>query len=300
VIGQDGDIYFYDERGTQRFVTSFPAKVDSIGISDDFHKGYVYGGREILIVDFINNQKKYIFFDVAFLGKPLINYDKQIIFVISKEKKLLIYDFEGHLVKSVPIERDYQRGLACESHGIILFDDQELTGFSNEGKILFRCPLKDRISDIHYTGHTVVCSTKNHALYNFNLSNLQAKEKELNNKNGNLRIVSKNPFFVLVSKKRLFYLDKDLSPISKHSIESPDSHFFISGNDFYEIIRGLDRFHCYDEKKNMVWRFTSDEKIEESALMRSGLTFITENSIQYVAIKNNEGSQKHFSEFLEF
>jgi len=300
VIGQDGHIYFYDEQGTQRFVTSFSAKVDTIGISDAFHKGYVYGGREILILDFRNNQKKYIFFEVPFLGKPLINYDHQKIFVISKEKKLLIYDFEGHLVEAVPIKRGYQKGLACESYGIILFDDQELTGFSNEGRILFRYPLKDKISDIYYTGYTVICSTKNHSLYNLNLSNLQGKEKELKDKNGNIRIISTNPLFILVGKERLHHFDKDLSPISIHQIGSPNSHFFIYRNDFYEIIREPDRFHCYDEKKKMVWRFTSDEKIEESALMRSGLAFITQNSIQYVAIKNKEGSQKHFSEFLEF
>jgi hypothetical protein len=300
LIGKDGDIHFYDEQGTQRFTTPFSARVDIIGISDSFHQGYVYGGREILIVDFRNNRTKYILFENSFLGKPLINYYHQNIFLLSKEKELLIYDFEGHLNKAISLNRDYQRGLACESYGIILFKDQKLTGFSHEGKILFKCPLKDRISDIYYTGHTLIWSTKNHRLFTFDLSNLKGKKGELKDKNGDMRIVSTNPLLIVAGKKKLHHLDKDLSTISIHQIESPNSHFFIEGNNFYEIIRELEGFYCYDEKRKMVWRFTSEDRIGESDLMGSGLAFITEDSLQYIAVKNKEGSKKHFSQFLEF
>ena len=300
LIGQDGQIRFYDEHGTQCFVTPFSAMADIIGISDSFHHGYVYGGREVLIVDFRNNKTKHILFEKSFLGKPLINYYHQKIFVMSKEKELLIYNFQGHLNKAVPLKRDYQRGLACESHGIILFDDQELTGFSEEGKTLFNCPLKDKISDIYCTDHTLICATQNHSLFTLDLSSFKGKARELKDKNGNIQLVSTNPLFIVAGKKTLHHLDRDFSTISVHQIESPNSYFFKEGRHFYEIMRRAEGFYCYDEKKKMVWRHNTEERIRESALMGNGLVFISEDSVQYIEVKNNKGSKKHYSQYLEF
>ena len=49
----------------------------------------------------------------------------------------------------------------------------------------------------------------------------------------------------------------------------------------------------------MVWRYTSEEKIKESAFMRDGLVFLTEDLVQYIEIKQKAESQKHYSEYLE-
>ena len=84
-----------------------------------------------------------------------------------------------------------------------------------------------------------------------------------------------------------------------HKIESPNSFFFMEGDNFYEVIRKRERFYCYDENRKMVWRHTCEETIRESALMRGGLVFLTQDSIQYFEVKHRVESQKHFSQYLE-
>ena len=301
LIGRDGCIHFYDEEGACHFETTFPAMVDTIGMSDSFHAGHVYGERELIIVDFRNHNKKYILFEKSFCGRPVINYPLQKIFLISKEKKLLIHDFEGRLLTAASLKGDYQKGIACESHGIVLFDEQSLTGFSGEGKTLFTVPFDDKISDVCYNGHTLISVTRDHSLFALDLSNQKVKKRSLKKgKTADIKIISANPLFILVGEKRLYYVDKDLSTITMYHIQSPDSLFFIEENDFYEIVRGRKQFLCYDKNGNMVWRYHSRENIRESALMRNGLVFITPESLHYTAVRSKGVSQEHFSKFLEF
>lgn len=299
LIGLDGYVHFYDEGGTHRFDIAFPGFADVIGISDSFDHGYIYGGREILIIDFSDLTTHYILFEKPLLGKPLVNYYYKNICAVSKEKELLIYDFKGHPNKIATPKRDYQGGITCEEHGFIVYDNQELSGFSDTGKTIFKYPLYDRISDIYYTDHTLLGSTENLSLFAFDLSDHKGKKRELRDKRGHIQIVSSDPLFIIDGNKNLYHLDRKLATISTHQIGSLSSLFFIEGRKIYEIMRDQNGFYCYDENREMVWRYSSPERIRESALMRNGLVFHTEESIQYVEIINKESSQKHYSQFLE-
>jgi len=299
VIGKDGCINFYDERGDYKYHTFFTSIVKLIGISDSSQFGYIFGGNEIMVVDFQNDRKKYIMFEKSLAGKPMINYHHQKIFMLSKEKELLIYDFEGHLIKTVPLKKDYQSGISCEAYGIVLYNDQEIKGFSGEGKSFINYSLKDEISNIFYHDHILIYSSKDRSIFTFDLSTLKGKKKLLEDKEGDLKIVSANPFLITTGKGRLHHLDSNLSTISMHEIESPDSLFFMEGDRYYEILKKHDRFYCYDDKKEMIWRYISEERIQESALMGGGLVFVTQDSVQYLEIKQRVESQKHFSQYLE-
>ena len=300
LIGQDRAIHFYDEQGTDHFSTTFPAMVDTIGMSDSFDAGHVYGEGELVIFDFRKDRKQHILFDSPFLGKPVINYALQRIFLIANEKELLIHDFEGRLLSAAPLKEDYEEGIACASHGVVLLGSQSVTGFSGEGKTIFTFPLSDRVSDVCYTEHTLICITKERSLLALDLSSQRAKKRAFKGKTGDIRIVSADPLFIVSEEERLYHLDKAISPISQYPIQSPDSLFFMDGAVFYEILRGRNQFLCYNRDGNMVWRHYSREGIRESALMRNGLVFITRESLQYTGIRSKAPSQEHFSKFLEF
>lgn len=300
LMGRDGGIHFYDEQGGHRFETTFPAMIDTIGMSESFDAGHVYGGRELVILDFRENRKKYILFEGSFLGRPVINYELQRIFLITNENELLIHDFEGRLLHAAPLKGDFEQGIACESHGIVLLGAKSITGLSGEGKALFTCPLSDRISAVCYTEHTLICITKDRSLFALDLSSQRAKKMTLKGKTGDIRIISANPLFILAGEKRLYHLDKGLSPISQYHIQSPDSFFFMDQADFYEIMRGRKQFLCYDKNGSMVWRYHCREDIRESELMRNGLVFITLESLHYTDLRSKGVSQEHFSKFLEF
>jgi len=299
LIGRDGYISFYDERGVCKYHTSFTSMVKVIGISDNFQYGYIYGGNEMMIVDFQNKEKKYFLFEKLFLGKPLINYHYQKIFTVSREKELLIYDFKGRLINTIPLKKDYKKGISCEAYGTILFNDQEIKGFSGEGKAIFNYPLKGEILNIFYSDPVLIYSVKDRSIFTIDLSNLKEKKKALDDRKEDLMIVSVNPLFVITGNETLHHLDLNLSTISTHKIESPDSLFFIDDDHIYEITRRHDRFYCYDDKREMIWRHISKERIKESALMSGGLVFITRDSVQYLEIKHKSESQKHFSQYFE-
>lgn len=298
--GLDGRIHFYDEKGEYHYATAFPAMLEAIAMSDSFHYGSVCGENELIIVDFQKDEKNYMLFDKPFLGKPVINYHQKNIFLITKEKELHIYDFKGRLLRAVSFEPDYQKGISCESHGIILLEDKSLTGISEQGKVRFKCPLGDRILSTVCTGDAVVCVTKGRSLFSFDLSNQRGKKRTFQKTSGDIRIVSANPLLIVVGKEKLYHLDEALSLMATHEIKSPDSHFFLEGNDFYEIVKRQNRFYCYDENGSMAWRFDTREGIRESAITGHGLVVLTLESIQYTAIKGKVASGGHFSEFLEF
>jgi hypothetical protein len=299
IIGLDGYVHFYDEGGTRRFDVAFPGFADIIGISDSAEYGYVYGGREILIIDFADKTSHFILFEKSLLGKPLVNYHYKKICGVSKEKELLIYDFKGHLTGKVPVKRDYHGGIACDEHGFVVYNNQELSGISDTGKAIFTYPLYDKISAIFYTDNTLLGSIENLSVFAFDLSSHKGKKRQLRDKKGHIQIVSPNPLFIIDGNKMLYHLDRKLATISTHQIDSSSSLFYIEGSKFYEITRDQFGFYCYDETREMVWRHSSEERIRESALMRNGLVFHTRESVQYIEIKHKESSQKHYSQFLE-
>ena len=104
----------------------------------------------------------------------------------------------------------------------------------------------------------------------------------------------------MAGEERLHHLDETLSRISTHHIKSSDSHFFIEGNDFYEILKGKKRYHCYANSGSMVWRFNAPDNIRESAITAHGLVLLTEETLYYTTIKGKGALQGHFSEYLEF
>jgi hypothetical protein len=299
LIGRDGYVSFYDERGVYKYNTSFTTMVEVIGISDNSQYGYIHGGNEMMIVDFQNKEKRYILFEKSFLGKPLINYHHQKIFAVSKEKELLIYDFKSHLINTIPLKKDYKKGISCEAYGAILFNDKEIKGFTGEGKAILNYPLEGKILNIFYSDPVLIYSTKDRFIFKIDLSNLKGKKKAIEGGKEDLMIVSVNPLFIITGNETLHHLDSNLSTISTHRIESPDSLFYIDDGHFYEITRRHDRFYCYNDKREMIWRYISKERIKECALMRSGMVFVTQDSVQYLEIKHKSEYRKHYSQYLE-
>lgn len=300
LIGGDGSINFYNERGEYRFHTSFTAMVSDIGISPDSGCGYIFGGNEIMILDFEGDKKKYIIFENPVSGKPVVNYHQKKIFVLSGEKELFIYDFEGRTVKTVPLENRYKKGISCGEKGVVLYNDHEIKGISGEGKAVFKFPVKSGIRNILYSDPMLVYSSPDNSLSVISLSKLKGKKKMIKDSKRNLRLVSADPLFIISGRERLHHLDSNLGVISVHKIESDDSIFFIEDGRFHEIVQKHGSFYCYNDKNRMVWRYVSDEKITGAALMREGLVFIAGDSVRYIKMKQDEGERKHISRYLEF
>jgi len=78
---------------------------------------------------------------------------------------LSVGEESGPLEQTVkPLYKKYfEGGIACDSHGILLWGPQSMTGFSGEGKNLFSFPLSDKISAVCYNEHTLICVTKGRA-----------------------------------------------------------------------------------------------------------------------------------------
>ncbi|MGD9157441.1 MAG: hypothetical protein PVG39_03460, partial [Desulfobacteraceae bacterium] len=299
LTGLDGCIYFYDEQGRTKYQTSFTSTVKDMRISDSSRYGYIFGGNEISLVDFQDDKKKFILFEKKILGNPIVNYHQKKIFTISREKELLIYNYEGRLINTVPLNKEYKKGISCETHGIVLFSEREITGFSGEGKSFFNYPLESKIVDIFYNEPLLICSDSKHSVIKMDLSILKVKRKSLKVKEGGVGIFSVDPLFIVTGDKSLYHLDSDLSIISACDIESPDSHFFLDEDRLYEIIKKYNGFYCCNDKREMIWRYSSEERILESALMHNGLVFCTEDSVRYLEIRKKEESKGQLSQYLE-
>ena len=298
IVGTDGSIYFYDKSCKLKYQTSFTSMVKYIGISNNSQYGYIYGGNEIIIMNLLNDKKKYILFEKKVLGNPVINYHHHMIFSISREKECLIYDFAGHLINTVPLKIEYQKGISCENHGIVLFNEQDIAGYSEAGKAFFNFPIESEITSAFYSEPLLICSTRENVI-RMDLSTLKGKKKSFEFKDRGFGIVSKDPLFIVTGEKNLCNLDSNLTIISTYDIQSPDSHFFMEDGRFYEIIKNYSGFFCYNDEREMVWRYSSEDRILESALMSNGLVFSTENSVKYFEIRKKEESNKDFTQYLE-
>lgn len=299
LVGLDGCIYFCDEQGKILYHTPFTSIVKHIGISNNSGYGYVYGGNEILIADIQNDKKKLILFKKKLPGIPVVNFHRKKIFTITGERELLIYGFEGPLLDTIPLKKEYQGGISCENHGIVLYNREEIKGFSGSGKALFDIPLASEVTGISYGDHFLLCSLRDNSVFRMDLSCLKGKIKTLKVKEGNSGILSADPFLFVAGDKSLHHLDSDLSVIRTYAIESPDSLFFREHDRCYEILKSYNGFYCYNDKREMIWRYSSEDRIVESALMRYGLVFTTENSVRYLGLRNRGESGKDFSQYLE-
>ncbi len=297
--GKDGSIHFCDEHGTARLNTSFTSAVKEIGISRSFLYGYIYGDKEIKIIDFMNSKIKYILFSKSPAGNPIVNYHHKKIFTLSKEKELLAYDFDGTLLDTALLTNEYGNGISCEEHGFILFNKNEIAGYSETGKASFIYPVTNEIKNIFYAAPFLICLLKDHRVIRINLSTRKVKTKPLKVLQGDSEIVSIDPLFIVTGNKKLHHLAEDLSIIKTYDIESLNSHFYIDEESFYEIIKRYNGFYCYNEKKDMVWRHPSNERIIDSALTKRGLVFSTEDSVQFLELKKNESIRGELSNYLE-
>ena len=288
LTGVDGCIYFYDESGKIRYQTSFTSTLKDLGISDNALYGYIYGGNEITIVDFESDKKKYILFEKSVKGGPIINYHHRKIFTLSREKELLIYDFDGHLIKTVFLNKEYQNGISSEPHGIILLNEQEVTGYSASGKVFLNFPVEMGIADICYLDSLLIASAEDNAILRMDLSTLKGKKTSIKVKEGNSEIVSADPLLIVTGDKILYHVDSSLSIISACRIDSPDSHFYMEDGMLYEIVKNYNGFYCYNDKREMIWRYAQEDRIIESALMRNGLVFSTGNSVLYLRLERKK------------
>ena len=73
--------------------------------------------------------------------------------------------------------KEYHKGISCEAQGIILVNDEEIKGFSAEGKDIFNYPVEGKVLDLFFNDPVLICSTiKNHVLV-IDLSDLKLKKR---------------------------------------------------------------------------------------------------------------------------
>jgi hypothetical protein len=299
IVGLDGQIYFIDENGQACFKIRAPFQAEVIGMDAGMQSGYIYGDQQILLMDLTSQSTSYILFNESLYAPPLVNYYSQQIVLLSKEAHIAWYAFSGELLNSVPLKQPYQRGLSCEAFGVVLYNDHELTGFSENGDPVFKLSLPAPIVKIDWVDGHVVGALKDNQIFSLNLLDGQAHKGKFLKRSRPFTIASTQPFLLIEDDDRLHCLDVDLSTISRHSIYSKDSRFMVENKNFIEITKRKDGLYCMDDQQRMIWRVSSPDPINEFALTRNGLIMVTEDRLRYVAFKN-AGQQRQRSDFLEF
>ncbi len=298
-VGKANSVHFLDDRGKSETDVSFPAYVESIGLSDSRRSGYIYGDRQIKTVDFASGKVWYTVLRSAFHGRPLISFFHERLFLISKEQEIQVYDFEGKLDHCFEIPAGYRRGLSCGQNGIVLHSDQDIISFSEEGQTHFRSRIEGGILGMHHSGSNLFCITNDACLLSIDLSRRKGRRKRLAEKGTTLHIVGFDPLRVVGSDHILYLLDDTLNIAAKHGIRSTDSLFCLDEGRLCEIARSRKGLTCYDGNGDMIWRYRSQNPVKEAVLMRNGVAFIDEDAIHHVALKQATDSQSDYSQFLE-
>ena len=300
IIGLDAQVYFIDESGRFSSKIRAPFRTEVIGMDAAMENGFIYGEQQILLMDFKLQSTGFILLKASLLSTPVVNFRAHQAFIVTAEKKLVRYSFSGEQLDSVPVKNEYRQGLSCDASGMVLFNDHELAGFSNEGRVVFKIGLPAPILTIDHVDEYLIGATRDNQLFSLNLSNGKPEKGKFLKRARPFTVVSTRPLLIVEDDNRLHYLDAGLEPVSKHSIQSKDSHFMIEDGQLFEIGKHGDGLFCMDDRQQMNWRVRSADPITDFALTRNGLIVLTEENLQYVALKATSGEPTQRSDYLEF
>lgn len=300
IIGLDAQVYFIDESGRFSSKIRAPFRTEIIGMDAAMEHGFIYGEQQILLMDFNAHTTAFILLKASLLSTPVVNFRVHQVIVLSAEKKLCRYSFSGERLDSVPIKNEYRRGLSCDAFGMVLFNDHELAGLSNEGRIVFKISLPAPILKIDHVDEHLIGATGDNQLFAVNLSNGRPEKGKFLKRARPFSVVSIRPLMIIEKDNRLHCLDVNLEPISKHAIQSRDSRFMIEDGQLFEIGKHRDGLFCMDDRQQMIWRVGSADPINDFALTRNGLIMLTEDTLSYVAIKGTGAQPTQRSDYLEF
>jgi hypothetical protein len=262
--------------------------------------GFIYGEQQILVMDFNMQSTGFILLQASLLLAPVVNFRAQQVVILNSDKKLIRYSFSGEQLDSVSVQTEYRWGLSCDAFGMVLFNENQLAGLSNEGRIVFKISLPAPIAKIDFVDAHLIGATEDNQLFSVNLSNGKPEKAKFLKRARPFTIVSTRPFLIIENGNCMQYLDVNLEPISKHSIRSKDSQFLIEDGRVFEIGKQGDGLFCMDERQQMIWRVGSRDPITDFAPTRNGLIMLTEESLQYVALKATGDQPTQRSDYLEF
>ncbi len=299
LLGMDGNVYFYSDKKDLYLKVALPAIVDKIGISDQLDFGYVYGESRMVLADLIKKKSSYLIFNHITAKAPIVNYDLQWIVFCTPNRYLHIYDFAGNLLQKRELSAVYQKAISCEKYGLILFNDHLCTYVDATGKFRFKITLPAPVRTMVFDGHRLLCPAGPDTLIVVDFIKQHAKKQKFPNKNAELKIVSIHPLMLVHGDHELYILDENLSIRATYVVQSPNAIFFIYDDQWFEIQIKARRCFGYNEKKEMVWRYISDQAIYGAALTQNGLVIMGEDQLQYLALKQETVVQEHYSDFLE-
>jgi hypothetical protein len=299
IIGLDAQIYFIDESGQFSSKIRAPFRAEAMGMDTAMEYGYIYGEQQILLLDFNAQTTGFILLKTNLLSLPVINFNAQQVFILTEEKTLVRYSFCGEQLDSIPAKNTYRRGFSCDAFGMVLYNDRELAGFSNEGQVVFKMSLPAPLVTIDYVDDHLIGATKDNQLFCVNLFSGKPQKGKFLKRAHPFSVVSTRPLLIIEDDRLLHYLDVDFASISKHSIQSKDSCFLIEDSHFFEIGKHEDGLFCMDDRQQMIWRVRSEDPVLDFMLTRNGLIMLTEENLQYVAMKSTSGRTTELSDYLE-
>lgn len=299
VINHKGSIDFMDEQGSIHYQITFPDRIKSLSFDDCLTWSFVSGYKQARLIDLTDNRSAYFTFDPFGIHGVIANYDRQKIFMLSKNARLLIYDFKGELINDLPSLKTPADLLSCEKDGIAFFHKNFLNLISSEGESLFTYPFKLDIRQLFYADHQLIGSLSDGSLFSFDLETLKGRFCRFKESYGHAPIVSLKPLLYTDDNGALLHLNLNLEMIITFQIKSASSLFFIENANLLEIIKTRDGFFGHDKNQKLSWRYHSEEPIVGSALMEGGLIFITSNSIEYIRLSDTPQTESRFSKYLE-
>jgi hypothetical protein len=119
--------------------------------------------------------------------------DPLTIFIVTEEKTLVRYSFSGEQIDSMPVKNTYRRGFSCDAFGMVLYNDRDLAGFSNEGQVVFKMSLPASLVTIDYVDDHLIGATKDNQFFCVNLSSGKPKKGKFLKRAHPFRVVSTRP-----------------------------------------------------------------------------------------------------------
>ncbi len=300
-IAPDGKVHFADEDGNRLFDISFPGVVDAIAICPDLRRAVIYGERQAITADIQEKTAEFAILDRLPLKWPLVNFQREKIFLPSRDKQLLICDFRGKTLKKIQLKQKFQDGVSCGADGVALYCGAELALFDEDGTASERFTLKHPVESLwHRAGRRrIIGVSKNHVLFSIDLASKTVQYRKLKG-GAAFTVLSRNPLFITDDEGRMIHLNDDMSVAAVRAVQSARSMFRKIDGEYLEIVRDGDRLLCFNGAGQMIWRHHAGRPIREHALTRNGLVYLTQDAAACVRLTDAAAEPLDFSHFLEF
>ncbi len=303
LIGRNGNVHFLDETGKVRFEAGLSSPANAIGISDDESFGYICGGAQISIVDIGHKKSKLILNEHPYYRRPIVNYHHQKIFLITRDHRLIIQEFDGTIEKIMPLDSDcageVTDGISCEAAGIMVAHTRGMTGYSAFGEVTYKFKASGGAHGLMF-GNDQLGGVLNRSATVFLINTISGNRKKtvISNADEDLTLISLDPVLAL-GKEKLYRMDNNLSVLAVRNTRSSDALFFADHDNVYEIISRQGMIICY-ENEQPLWRYQMKASLNEWALTANGLVLLFRDSLRYIPLNEKPtGHQPHFSRYLE-